>query len=100
MLAVHTRAATEDASPFLYQMATRTAKGAAAGFVLGRVFFRPGALRRCSTMYGAGVGLGMSYSQVRALWGALTNTEAKSDEAFHREVQSLETELRLRYKLK
>jgi hypothetical protein len=47
-------------------------------------------------MYGGGMGLGMSYSQIRALWGALNNTEAKSDESFYKEIGSLETELRLR----
>jgi len=81
-------------------MTTRTLKGAAAGFVLGHMFFRQKTMRRCSTMYGAGMGLGMSYSQIRALWGALNNTEAKSDESFYKEIGSLETELRLRYKLK
>jgi hypothetical protein len=75
-------------------------KGAAIGIVIGRLFFRKPALRRCATTYGAGMGLGMSYAQVKALWSAFDGSDAKSDDAFYKEINSLETEIRLRYKLK
>lgn len=72
--------ASKDASPFLYSLAARTAKGAAVGLVVSSIFFRSKSFRVSGLYYGAGFGLGMSYSQVHALWGALNGAATKSDE--------------------
>jgi hypothetical protein len=51
-----------DTAPFVYDIGARVLKGALAGYVVGFVFFRGRRSRRFLTYYGAGFGLGMSYS--------------------------------------
>ncbi len=53
---------TRDTAPFLYDIGSRTLKGALTGFTLGLIFFKGYKTRRFCTYYGAGFGLGLSYS--------------------------------------
>jgi len=92
--------ASEDASPFFYHLAGRMGKGALVGLATGVLFFRSSSIRRCSVLYGAGFGLGCSSSQVQALYGVFNNSASKSDSAFERDLDSIQTELQLRSKLR
>ena len=86
--------AARDASPFFYDVGSRTIKGAAIGAFTGLVMFRSWRTRKLLTYYGMGVGLGMSYSQLRSLWTALyLNDQAASDQAFYKELRSIEREI-------
>lgn len=78
-------------------MGVRTLKGAAVGLLAGLVFFKRGSSRRFCFYYGAGVGLGLSYGDMRHLYGKLTNEEkpGKPEEA----LEDLEKELRMRAKV-
>lgn len=51
-----------DTAPFLYDIGTRVAKGAALGLIAGLVFFKGRRARRFCFYYGAGFGLGMNYT--------------------------------------
>ena len=51
-------------------MAARAIKGGAVGLGVGLILFRTRSMRRSSMFYGAGFGLGMSYSQVNGLKSA------------------------------
>ena len=57
--------------PFVYDVGTRVAKGAAFGFVVGLIFFKRSTPRRFCFYYGAGIGLGMSYNQMLELWSKI-----------------------------
>ena len=94
------REATYDATPFLYTLGARALKGGAFGLGFGLLCFSSRSMRRFSVLYGAGVGLGMSYSQVYALKGAFFGTAKKTDEAFYREIDSIQQEIELRNKLR
>ena len=94
------REATYDTSPFLYTLGSRAAKGGAVGFFFGLVCFSSARMRKFSTLYGAGFGLGMSYSQIYALQGAFLGNAKKTDEAFYREIDSIQQEIELRNKLR
>jgi len=83
------RAASINTSPFLMLTAERVAKGAGAGLLIGTVFFKSTTMRKSAIMYGAGVGIGMSWQQVRALFGALNGTVEKTDEDFYTELWSI-----------
>ena len=84
---------TRDTAPFIYDLTTRTLKGAAIGLTVGLVFFKGAKTRRFCTYYGAGFGLGLSYPQVRYLYGRLIGE--KEDDAQER-MQDLQKELELR----
>ena len=56
------RQCSEDSSPFVYSLVTRTAKGAAIGFIFSAFFFRSSSVRKSAMLFGAGCGLGMSSS--------------------------------------
>lgn len=62
---------SRDTAPFIYDVGMRTLKGAAIGYALGFVFFRRAATRRFCLYYGAGFGIGMSYQNMRYLYGRL-----------------------------
>ena len=74
--------------------------GSITGLAVATVFCKGGQARRIGLIYGTGVGLGMSYSQLTGLWSDFNGTHYKNDKAFYREVECLEQELSLRYKLK
>ena len=89
------------ASPFFYDVAARTAKGAALGFGVSFFFFSSWRTRRLATFYGAGFGLGMSSSEVKALWrGLIKDDQETSDRKFYADVNSLQREIELRNKIK
>jgi len=46
----------------MYQITTRTLKGAACGYLFALVMFKYRPVRKLGLLYGAGLGLGMSYS--------------------------------------
>ena len=87
-------------SPLLNDVINRMVGGALVGAFSGLIFFSSMRTRKLLTLYGAGVGLGMSYSQVNALWrGVVVNDYASSDLAFKREMTSIQREIELRNKL-
>ena len=47
--------------------------GAVAGFFYGRVALRNTRFKNHAVLFGLGVGLGSSWQEFRALWGALTD---------------------------
>ena len=94
------REATYDTSPFLYTLGARAAKGGACGLFVGMICFSSPRMRRFSTLYGAGFGIGMSYSQIFALQGAFLGNAKKTDEAFYKEIESIQQEIELRNKLR
>lgn len=51
-----------ESAPFVYDIGSRVFKGAIVGFALGLVFFKGRRTRKFMTYYGAGFGLGMSYT--------------------------------------
>ena len=51
--------------------------GAFVGFAAGLLFFKRSGTRRFTTYYGAGVGLGMSYIQIRFLYRRLIGENEK-----------------------
>ena len=75
------KAPKRETAPFLYDIGLRTLKGAAIGLVLGFVFFKGRTTRNFCMYYGAGVGLGMSYSQVRFLYGKLMGEQPNTQHA-------------------
>ena len=83
------REATYDTSPFLYTMGARAVKGGACGLAVGLLCFSSPKMRRFSVLYGAGFGIGMSYSQIYALQGAFLGTAKKTDETFYKEIDSI-----------
>ena len=93
------RAPSRDTAPFLYDIGSRTIKGAAIGLVLGFVFFKGKSTRRFCTFYGAGFGLGMSYSQVRFLYGKLIGEEPNQQHAIEERKEDLIKEAQLRSKV-
>ena len=72
------KAPTRDTAPFLYDIGSRTIKGAAFGLALGFLFFKGKTTRNFCMYYGAGVGLGMSYSQIRFLYCKLIGEETNT----------------------
>jgi Domain of unknown function (DUF543) len=72
---------TRDSAPFLYDIGSRTLKGAAIGLTLGFVFFKGRKTRAFCMYYGAGFGLGMSYSQIRFLYGKMMGQESNQEHA-------------------
>ena len=60
--------------PLLYDVGSRVGMGTSAGFAFGMVFFKKWPVRRFTTMFGLGVGLGLNYSQLRVLWHAASGT--------------------------
>ena len=85
-------------APFIYDVSARAIKGAAIGLTLGLIFFKSSSTRRFCTYYGTGFGLGMSYPQVRHLYGKLIN----EDQSFSpkEKLEDLEKELELRKQVK
>lgn len=53
---------SRESAPFVYDIGSRVFKGALVGFTLGLVFFKGRRARKFMTYYGAGFGLGMSYT--------------------------------------
>ena len=51
-----------ESAPFIYDVSTRVIKGAVIGGLVGYLFFSGRTFRRFSFYYGAGFGLGASYS--------------------------------------
>ena len=86
---------TRETAPFLYDIGARTLKGAAIGLALGFVFFKSRKTRAFTTYYGAGFGLGMSYTQVRFLYGKLIGEQADVEHAL-RDDLAKEAQLRAR----
>ena len=83
-------AVARDASPFFYDVTARTVKGASIGFCTSLIFFSSWRTRRLMTCYGAGFGLGMSFSQMQALWrGLVKNDQETSDRKFYADLDSL-----------
>ncbi|TNV75131.1 hypothetical protein FGO68_gene10679 [Halteria grandinella] len=85
---------SRDTAPFIYDVGSRVLTGAFVGFVAGLVFFKRSGSRRFTTYYGAGVGLGMSYSQISFLYGKLIGEQEKVNG--EEILQDLEKELALR----
>ena len=48
--------------------------GTGIGFSVGFIFFKSWSVRRFTTMFGFGTGLGMNYSQIAVLWHATRGT--------------------------
>ena len=63
-----------ETAPFVADVGSRVLKGAAIGYLMGLVFFKRSRTRRFMMYYGAGFGLGMSYTQMRNLYLTLTRT--------------------------
>ena len=61
-------------------------------------------MRRFTTMFGLGVGLGLNYSQLRVLWhagrGTLDSSSERNQEQLQRELDDIHYEMALRSKLK
>jgi hypothetical protein len=53
---------SREAAPFIFDVGSRLVKGALIGYVVGFLFFKKSRSRRFCLYYGAGFGLGMSYS--------------------------------------
>ena len=87
---------TRETAPFLYDIGARTIKGAAIGLALGFVFFKSGKTRAFTTYYGAGFGLGMSYTQVRFLYGKLIGEQSDVEHALQERRDDLAKEAQLR----
>ena len=87
---------TRDTAPFLYDIGSRTLKGAGIGMLLGFVFFKRGSTRRFCTYYGAGFGLGMSYSQIQFLYGKLMGEQPNHENALKERRDDLIKEQQLR----
>ncbi len=85
---------SRDTAPFIYDVSARALKGAAIGLTIGFVFFKGAKTRRFCTFYGAGFGLGMSYPQVRHLYGKLINEDQTISPI--EKLEDLERELELR----
>lgn len=79
-------------------MSARALKGAAIGLTLGLIFFKSAKTRRFCTCYGAGFGIGMSYPQVRHLYGKLINEDQTISPI--EKLEDLEKELELRKHVK
>ena len=68
---------SRDTAPFIYDVTTRTLKGAGIGLALGFIFFKGSKMRRFCTYYGAGFGIGMSYNQISTLYGKLIGCDGR-----------------------
>lgn len=84
---------SRETAPFIYDVTAQTLKGAAAGLLLGFVFFKSSGTRRFCMYYGAGVGLGMSYQQVKHLYGKLTQHECEDIGAL--KIEDMQRELEM-----
>lgn len=51
-----------DSAPFVYDISYRVLKGGLIGMTVGLLFFKKSTSRKFFTYYGAGFGLGMSYT--------------------------------------
>lgn len=87
---------TRETAPFLYDIGARTIKGAAIGLALGFVFFKSNKTRAVMTYYGAGFGLGMSYTQARFLYSILIGKQNDLEDAFQERKDDLAKEAQLR----
>ena len=87
---------TRETSPFLYDIGARTLKGSAIGLALGFLFFKSNKTRAFMTYYGAGFGLGMSYTQVRFLYGKLIGEQPDMEHALQERRNDLAKEAQLR----
>eukprot|EP00347_Sterkiella_histriomuscorum_P009211 403342101 len=90
---------SRDAAPFVYDVGYRVGKGALLGFLVGMAFFKKSSSRKFFTYYGAGFGLGMSYTQINYLQQKLRGIELNNEENVKRELEDLKKELELRSKL-
>ena len=86
---------SRDSAPFIFDIASRTLKSAAIGYVIGFVFFKRGSSRRFCTYYGAGIGLGISYSQFKYLYNKLYLREDLGEDR----LDDLQKELKMREKV-
>ena len=60
-----------ETAPFVWDLGSRVFKGAAIGYTVGLVFFKAPRARRFFMYYGAGLGIGMSYTQINFLYNKL-----------------------------
>ncbi len=51
-----------ETAPFVWDLGSRIGKGAIIGYTIGLVFFKRPTSRRFLMYYGAGLGVGMSYT--------------------------------------
>ena len=90
--------------PLMSDIGSRMFMSTSAGFGFGMVFFKSWTVRRFTTMFGLGLGLGLNYSQVRCLWhatrGTLDSSSARNQEALQKELTDIHLEMKLRSKLK
>ena len=56
------RIPSRDSAPFIFDIGSRVLKGAAVGMVTGLIFTKRWRSRKFLAYYGAGFGLGMSYT--------------------------------------
>lgn len=86
---------TAESLPFLFHLSSRVITTAIVGRLLASFLFKSRSIRVCGSFYGAGVGLGMSSSQLTALWQQSNGTYAGSDRKFYKDLETLESELKL-----
>ena len=91
-------------SPLIYDVGSRAVIGTSAGFGIGMAFFKRWPVRRFTTMFGLGVGLGLNYSQLNVLWhaarGTLDSSSQRNQEELRKELDDIHYEMKLRSKLK
>ena len=78
-----------ETSPFLYHLAARTLYSGAWGAFFSFVFFRGNGRLKRGFVFGAGFGLGLSSSQIQALWHEFSRDGAARDAEFNDEINSI-----------
>ena len=64
-----------ETAPFIFDISARVVQGGVFGLALGFLFFKRVSSRKFLTYYGAGFGLGMSYTQINYLQQKLRGIE-------------------------
>ena len=93
---------SRETAPLIYDVGQRALIGAFMGFGVGFVLFKRYSVRKFTTLFGFGCGIGLNYTQLNVLWHAARGTfDAKSNhEQLMLELDELHKSMKMKSKIK